>query len=334
MEKNKANIGILIGLSFSLAILYFIGSQLQWDLFFQEIKKLNYYYIPVISFLFVFSFVLRALRWRYLLPSHIEFSTLKLFSACILGMLATCILPLRAGEFVRPWVLSRSGKVSFSLSFSSVVTERVFDIFAMLTLCLFSLNNIANAPEWITLCLKALTALAFGILLLMILSYYKGNFVISFAQKILFLVFRSENNAIGKKIVEILQEFILGLKSISSFRELIIIIIYSNTLWFSFSLIYYLGLRSFGIEADFWVGNAVNVFVALAIAAPSAPGFIGTFQIGCIAALSKAYGYSNEFAVAYSIVMHSLQMILSLITGTIMLNYEGLSFKQLKEHNI
>lgn len=329
--KTKKNLAIAFGLIISVLMLLVLFYHIQWDLFLIQLKKINYFYTPVLIALFIISFIFRAIRWRYLLPSTSNFSILKLFSACILGMMATCILPLRAGEFVRPWVLSKNSNVSFSMAFSTVVTERVFDVLAMLTLLAISLNKIENPPALVAVGAKTLGIIAFTILIIMIFSYFKANSVINLAERILGFIFKAKNNFIAEKILGILREFILGLRCISSFKELLIIIFWSYLMWILFSFFYYLVIRSFGVDATLIMGNTVNVFVALAIAAPSAPGFIGTFQVGCVAALTTIYGLDKEFALAYSVFAHSLQYIMSIVLGLIMLNYEGLKFRELSK---
>jgi uncharacterized protein (TIRG00374 family) len=327
---NKTNIGVLIGFSLSGIILLYLLSQLEWPLFLQELGRVDWRYLPLIAVLFLFSFWIRAARWRYLLPSGLEVSTLKLFNACILGMLATCVLPLRAGEFVRPWVLSRGKKVSFSLAFSSVVTERVFDVLAMLTLFICTLSTIENPPAWAPNCAKSLATLAGAILLVMITAYFRADWVLAFSRRCIDLTVARFSPAGAEKLQGIAAEFIQGLKSISSFGELLMVLILSFVLWLEFSGVYYIGLLIFGLTPDWWQAHALNVFVALAVAVPSAPGFLGTFQIGCLAALHQIYHYSKELALAYSVVMHSMQIILSVVAGFVMLQYEGLSFRQLK----
>ena len=327
---SKARVSIAVGFVVSGAILFWLLSQLDWATFFRELSRVQLAYLPLFCLVLVLSQWIRALRWRLLLPSGLKVSTMDLFSACNLGTLATCVLPLRAGEFVRPWVLSRKKTVTFSRAFSSIVTERVFDVLAMLTLFVITLGGIENPPAWAPLCAKGLAVLATGILTVMLSAYFRPELVLRVMTRIFDVLFSKRAPQLCRKLEEMGSEFIQGLRAISSAKELLLVVIASYALWFSISLYFYFGLLSFGLDVGFDVANAVNVFVALAVAAPSAPGFLGTFQIGCVAALSQMYGYSEEFATAYSVVLHSLQMIVSVGLGFAMLQYEGMSFAQLR----
>ena len=58
----------------------------------------------------IFGFWLRAVRWRLFIQTDADLPTDSLFSATMIGFMANNVLPLRLGEFVRPWALSRREK--------------------------------------------------------------------------------------------------------------------------------------------------------------------------------------------------------------------------------
>ena len=328
--KKSAHLGVLVGFVLSGAILIYLLAQLEWGVFVAELGKLNIVWLPLLVLTFAGSNWIRAIRWQYLLPSDVNLSTMKLFSGVNLGTLATCVLPLRAGEFIRPWVISRSKQVTFPCAFSSVVTERVFDILAMLTLFIVTLGGIDNPPPWAIICAKALGGIAAAVLALMLVAYFQGDFTRRLAASVIDFFLKSKAPRLAAKLIEIANEFVSGLSAISSFKELLLIIFWSYALWLTMSGFYYMGILAFGSDLGFTAANAVNVCIALAVAAPSAPGFIGTFQIGCLAALNQIYGESSEFALAYSVVLHGVQMITAIFLGFWMLHFEGMTFSQLR----
>ena len=80
------------------------------------------------------GFWLRALRWRSLISSPRRLSIESLFSATMIGFMANNVLPLRLGEFVRPWALARREKLSRSTLFATVVVERAVDMITLLAI--------------------------------------------------------------------------------------------------------------------------------------------------------------------------------------------------------
>src|SRR5471030_1552111 len=85
-------------------------------------------------------FPLRARRWRALLaPVYGRLPFHSLWEATAIGMMATNILPLRAGEFARAFALSRAEpQVKFTAAFASVAVDRLFDGTVVLLLMLLA----------------------------------------------------------------------------------------------------------------------------------------------------------------------------------------------------
>src|ERR1035437_4825279 len=74
-------------------------------------------------------FPLRARRWQALLaPVAGRLPFRSLWEATAIGMMATNVIPFRAGEFARPFALSRAEpRVKFTAAFASVAVDRLFD---------------------------------------------------------------------------------------------------------------------------------------------------------------------------------------------------------------
>ena len=307
MAKKYA--GMSIGILISGLALYFVFRDLDLALLTKELKRFNLIYLPLLILAFSIQLLIRGYRWRYLLPNGLELSVWKLTEACIVGFFASFVLPLRAGEFARPFALSRWQPVSFTAGFASVVTERVFDVLALLVMLGFCLPHLEKAPEFVIVGAKLLAAIAGIIILLMLLAYLKAEALLSFTEKVLDKTIKSRYLALSEKVLLLAEEFISGLKAISSFGELCLVLMWSLILWLFNAVMYLAGLWSFGVFPSFIVGVVVSVLIALAVAAPSAPGFLGTFQIGCVAALTGIFGYTQELSTAYSVVLHAFQVV-------------------------
>ena len=329
-RRHAKNAGLLFGCLLSAGILYFIGRSLDWTAFFQEFKKLNGAYLLVFCALVMLSFWLRAIRWQLLLPSSAGATAGNLLEACFLGFFATMVLPLRAGEIVRPWYLSKIAPPSFSAGFASIITERVFDVFGLFVLIALCSSKLQNVPGYVTVGAQALGILALVIAVVMLLAYLRAEMMIAFGEKTANLLFAERAPELCEKLIEMGREFVEGLKAIENFGQLLLVLFWTLLLWLIIASLYQLALYAFGIFPPMSVGIVVCVLVALAVSAPSAPGFLGTFQLGCVLALSVVFGYSEEFAVAYSIVVHAIQALLLVIIGVFILMRRGLSFAEMR----
>ena len=81
-----------------------------------------------------------ALRWHVLLEPLAVSTTLDArWAALNIGFMVTNLFPVRLGEIVRPFALSRMAPVSMSGAFGTVVLERTLDVVALLILLVVSL---------------------------------------------------------------------------------------------------------------------------------------------------------------------------------------------------
>jgi uncharacterized protein (TIRG00374 family) len=104
-------------------------------------------------------------------------------------------------------------------------------------------------------------------------------------------------------VVEVLEAFVEGLKVLQTPELLVKAVTWSFLIWVVQASSFWVAFRAFGIHVGFDVGLFVNGTVALAVAAPAAPGFIGTFQLGVTGGLG-VYGVANAAAVAVSLLFH------------------------------
>ncbi len=82
--------------------------------------------IPAVA-LDILSYVLQGVRWRLLLATLGRLSTQETTEAIYAGLFASEVLPLRAGELVRAYLVARRlGKEMLSV-FPSMAVERLFD---------------------------------------------------------------------------------------------------------------------------------------------------------------------------------------------------------------
>jgi hypothetical protein len=115
-------------------------------------------------------------------------------------------------------------------------------------------------------------------------------------------------------ISRFLRRLIAGFGIMASPKKALLISMYSIILWVLFSCIVYTFLLAFSIEAPFLVAVTIQVLMALGIALPSAPGFIGTFHAVGRYALAL-FGVNAVVAVAFATAYHLFVLTTSLLLG-------------------
>lgn len=80
------------------------------------------------------SYLVRAERWQYLLGPLGATRFRVVLRATVIGFAASALLPARAGEVLRPYLVARREGLSATAVFATVIVERVLDLVAVLLL--------------------------------------------------------------------------------------------------------------------------------------------------------------------------------------------------------
>src|SRR5688572_15587596 len=82
----------------------------------------------------VATYVIRAWRWQYLLAPIGPTRFRTAFRTTVIGFAALGVLPARAGDVLRPYLLARQEGLSTPATFATIVLERVLDLITVLAL--------------------------------------------------------------------------------------------------------------------------------------------------------------------------------------------------------
>ncbi len=315
-----------LGFLVSAALIIWIFKEANWAEVQNQLISMNYLMFLPITILTVFHYLIRSWRWKYLLPEGNQARTRQLFDSIMVGCFANFILPLRAGEFVRPFLLSRYCKESFSTTFVSVIVERFFDLSVVLLSFVLVLNHVEGIPNWVGKGAQALSVLAFCILVLMVAGTFFPELLVSWASRLMAWL----PEKLRQRILRFIEDFLKGAAILNHGSRLLKVVLLSFAVWGSCYLLFHFYFGLFGAYPGLWPAVTVAVIVALAVAAPSAPGFIGVYQAGCVAGFAL-FGLNKEVAVAYSIVTHLYQYILFVLYGVYVLMRDNLHLADLKK---
>lgn len=277
---------------------------------------------------------LRALRWRYLTDPIQPIATPPLFRATAVGFMANNLIPLRVGEVLRAWYLSRETGVSGAALFGTVVLERVIDSAVFLVM----VGVIVGV--W-GMRLGAAGA-AVGVPLLLVLSAPIG-FVVALrfwparAVGLAGALVRPVSEPLAARIQDAVESFAEGLGAISRGSHLFWIAFHSVGIWLVASMIpFWVGLVALDIDLGSTARSVAAAYVLLtavgiAVAVPSAPGFFGPYHLACRAALSR-FGVPDAAAVALGTLVHGVFWVTMTAVGLTVLRLRHTPLHELEEH--
>ena len=98
----------------------------------REISRVDWRFLPLALVFLYTGIAIRAFRWHVLLRPVCDISTRDVFPVMIIGYAANNVLPFRAGELVRAWVLEQRYGVRKTAALATIAVERLFDGLTML----------------------------------------------------------------------------------------------------------------------------------------------------------------------------------------------------------
>jgi uncharacterized protein (TIRG00374 family) len=279
----------------------------------------------------------RAARWRYL-TNTISADPLPygpLFRATAAGFMAVNILPLRIGEFVRPWLLARETGIRTSAAFGTVVIERAIDFTTVAVIgALVLLLHTQTLPSWVRTGATVLAGLGLIPFMLTLAVRLDKERTLRAASRALRLL----PEAAAERVLDVLAQLARGLGALRGTHDVLMVALHSLLLWgVVIALPFALGLPAFGIELGLAQGALATytalVFTALAVAAPAAPGFFGVYHFACREALGL-FAVPPAVAVGYGTVLHLAYWIPVTLTGLISLMSSGLHLSDLPTRSL
>jgi uncharacterized protein (TIRG00374 family) len=325
-KKISKYLKITIGVVVTLLFLWYALRGISISSLMVEMKKADYWTLPIILPLIALLFWIKAWRWKILLSPLKKFTTYEVTPAVCIGFMGNNILPMHLGEIIRILVLGKQFGLDRSAIFSTVVLERVMDVFAILFLLVIGIIFSPVLPAWVQ---KSGWGMGIvGIILLVFLVIYvkwTQKFIDLFEKYFTFLPDGIYNN-----ISKMIESGAHGLQSLKDPRLLLGNIISSVLHWLVGVMIIYFSLVSFQIQVPFYATFIVNGVCAIGVSIPASPGFFGIIQT-CFRESLALYKVNETLAVAASMYFHIISYVTITTVGFIYLSRLGLKLSDVEK---
>ena len=346
MKFNKKNILFIVSIAISVFCSWLFARKIEWSLLKNAMKEANYWFVIPSVILALSIYAIRALRWQGLLSHIKKIPILNLISITSIGFMANHVLPARVGEALRPFILYKKENVKFSTSIATVIVERIFDmlgliIFTVVVITLLphptayhhdpsvqvTAGEVTTFKESIIPSLKKWTAVFSGVGVFTIASMFLIIIKPAFFKKVLSSICFFLPHKLKDKILGFYESFVHGLGILENKMQTVYMLALSIIIWIiGGAEIYLLGF-SFHLQLPFVGACLVAICLALAVAMPQAPGYIGVFHIAVLKSLD-IFGVQTTAAQSYAIVLWAISIIPSTIMGFIFLWHEGIAFHE------
>gem|GEM_PF-324128 len=260
--------------------------------------------------------VLRAWRWQRLIPARPRHVPVRrVIPVLLIGYLGNAVLPARLGEPIRAYLLARREGLSSFEVLGTALLERIVDV-ASLALMAFAAAWSLAAPAWV---IQLTGAAAVGASAIVVLLIFVGvEPPIRFARRVI--------HAIGwgaaERFLAILERFALGIGGRSRGRPVAEASGLSIPIWLVDTGVCWLVAVALGVQISPAGALLVVAVGALGTSIPSAPGYVGTYELAASAA-GQAVGLPAPTALSLAIVLHAVTLLPVALAGGISLMLLG-----------
>lgn len=279
-----------------------------WHDFASALATVNLPLLLVVVGLATLTFPLRVVRWRVMLRGDdgnpVAWSAL--WHAVAIGFMANNLLPARAGEFARAYVVKRQASVRFITALATIGVERLFDGLLMLALMAVAIA----APSF------PANTLVEGVSLSHVASgaaiVFAGFLVVAFIVSLrpapwLHLADRVTRSILPERIAhrvnDLLHGLIEGLAVLRQPGRFLAVLWWSLVQWVVNAASFALCFKAFGLSVPAVGSLLLQGILGFGVAIPSSPGYAGVFETATKVTL-ELYHVDPSRALAYALAYH------------------------------
>jgi glycosyltransferase 2 family protein len=283
-------------------------------------------------FAVILTYVIRAWRWQYLLHPIGPTRFRTAFRTTVIGFAALGVLPARAGDVLRPYLLARQEGLLVSATLATIVMERVLDliaVLALLALYVWGMADPATLPPALLRGIEVSSALAGAVAIALMGVMWV---LATHPERIGGLVFamaRVLPHAAADRLAGLARTFSGGFAAAREPRALAAAVAWSFPLWLAIAAEAWLVTIAFGIAMPFSGTFLLQALLVIGVAVPT-PGAVGSYHEAYRIGVTTFFGAPEDTAVAAAIVTHAISYFPVVLAGIVFMAQDGLSFGRIK----
>lgn len=259
----------------------------------------------------------KGLRWRILLgDSGKRIPFVRVLASLVVGQMLNLLLPARAGDLSRAYVIGRMGPGSLFVV-GTIVLEKLLDMimYAMLFVLLLVLIPL---PDWLG---NSATAVALvtciAVVVVAAITFSRDSLtrlLERFAVRL--------PASMRTRVVDRIRSVLSSLDVLRSRPDVLKLVGCSVLIWATALLNNHLVLLALQMSLPLTASLLVLVVLQAGISLPSLPGNLGIFEYLCVLALS-IFGVKQAPALSFGVLLHGVTMLPLLIAGLLLFWWLG-----------
>lgn len=308
----------LLGVGLAALLLWLFLRNADWDGVRAALLTADRAYLVGAVLLVVVSFVVRAERWQYLLAPLGPTRFRTAFATTLIGFGASSVLPARAGEVLRPYLLARREGLNPTATFATILLERLLDLVAILGLLAAALVLLAadlrtrESAVLSAVRVGGLTAAPLGVAALAVLYALGGHE--AWMQRLFLWANRVLPARVAWLMEAVIRRLADGCAVLRRPSRLLAAIGWSLVLWLIICLETWAVGRAFALEISFPGTWLLMAMLVVGVAVPT-PGGVGGFHEAFRLGATALFGIDNNAAVAAALVLHATSTVPTVVLG-------------------
>ena len=333
---NKKRILVLGGVLVALCLLVYLQVRawktFDWAMFWNRTEHVNWLYIFYGLALTYIAYVLRAVRWRIFLKPVRQTTTARLLAPQFVGFAALAMLG-RAGEMIRPYIIAKKERLTFTSQVAVWGVERIFDMgsFAVMLAISFlspdlrALRFYRQLREFSILLIVLILALIVFIVIVRRSGDRVADFlhdrVVGFAPRL------------AHHLRDKVRSFSHGLETIQDVSSALQLIGVSLFMWVLIAYAYYAVTHAYPgeLQALTLPHEIVLMGSSMVGSMLQLPAVGGGSQLATISMLSSGFGIEHELAVSCGMMLWAVTFMSVIPTGLAIARHEHVSIRAVAE---
>jgi hypothetical protein len=330
MQFLRKNWKIAFGIIVSAFFVWIALRGLELNKVLYYLRTADYRWIVPGVLIYFLAVLARTWRWHYLLRPLKVIPLYRLFPITCIGYFGNNVYPARAGEVIRAFVLRGTEGISVSTSLATIIIERVFDGLVMLIFVFFALPfvGVEHIPTIYRITVIVASIAFFAALVVFLLMAFK--------QETSTRIYRRFSRLLPERFRApadgFFDRFMSGLKFLRNGRDVLMVFFTSIIIWLLETVKYWFVMHAFAFSISFIGLMLMNGVVNLTTTLPSAPGYIGTFEVG--ARVLEALGVDYSLALGYTIVLHAALWLPITLLGAYFMLRQGVKWQDFERRNL
>jgi glycosyltransferase 2 family protein len=264
----------------------------------------------------------KAVRWKILMGEagrRIPF--VRILASLLVGQMLNLLLPARAGDLSRAYVIGRQGPGAMFVV-GTIVLEKLLDMILYATLFVLLLLLIP-LPDWLG---SSATAVALVTCVAVI-----GVAAVTWSRDALTRLLERYAERLPARmrhrLIDRVRSVLASLDVLQNRPDTLKLLVCSILIWGTALLNNHLVLLALNVSLPVSASLLVLVVLQAGITLPSLPGNLGIFEYLCVLALSM-FGIEQAAALSYGVVLHGVVMLPPLLAGAILFWWLGPARKE------